>query len=193
MLMLTNLAPEHAGDYAVLVQNDTASVTSQLAALVIASPTIRPSLALAGAGASGSLLRISGETGRALRIESSTNFTEWQAETLNIVPPTSIVLQTAAVVALPLATDAPHRFFRAGTYHPANEICNANLKRIRHAKYLWGRATQRPRYSTPMLTDLRPYYKEGLDPRCPVGFYSANSLDRPPRCSVSTHILEEPH
>ena len=195
MLMVTNLTTADTGDYSVIVSNQTGSVTSRVAHLRVTRPIVRPVLSLApGPGPDASSVRFAGELGRSYRIESSQDLTSWAPEPiLNRIPAGSVVIQTNSEVMLPVSSLGGPKFFRVATYHPANSLCEANLRRIRHAKELWARDTGRQASETPALMDLLPYYKNSREPRCPTGgFYAINALGLQPTCSLPVHRLEEP-
>jgi hypothetical protein len=195
MLTITNVAQGDGGGYSVVVSNDTGWATSDIANLLVSPAVARPALQIV-TGLAGIELNLAGEIGRSHRIEFTTNLLSWAPELiLGVAPPTSVVIQTNSHISIGLTPALKSRFFRTSTYIPANDVCDATLKRIRHAKELWTRDTHRYRTSdTPTVSDLRPYYKDGVDPgRCPDdGFYAINPLDTRPTCSRVGHLLEEP-
>ena len=196
MLMITNLTTAGAGGYSVVVSNATGSATSRVAQLGVAAAITGPLLRMAPTGVNSMRLELGGDVGRPYRIESSTNLFTWAPEQiLNSVPLTSVVLQSNSQVSVLVSSAASRKFFRVGTYVPTNDVCDANLKRIRHAKELWARDAHRSAYmyDSPTLSDLLPYYKDAREPRCPAGgYYTMNWLDTQPTCTIPTHRLEEP-
>jgi hypothetical protein len=196
MLQLTNVQPFDAGAYSVVVQNDAAPSTSSVANVTVITLTTGPALAIAHSLVPNSFdIRLAAETGRAYRLEYATNLTGWAPELIvGSNPQTSVVLQTNAEVSVTVVGPPGQKFFRVGSYVPPSEVCNANLKRIRHAKELWARDAHRYySYEAPTLADLDPYYRDGVAPRCPAGgYYAINALDQLPTCSHLGHILEEP-
>jgi hypothetical protein len=196
MLMITNATVAEAAAYSVIVSNDTGSATSRVAQLRVEAAMIRPLLRIASGHLPNTcLLGFAGDLGRAYRMESSADLSTWAPEPiLKSTPLGSVVLQTNAEVSLSASATPARKFFRVATYAPANGVCDANLKQIRHAKELWARDARRSNPGdAPTLGDLRPYYKDAVEPRCPGGgYYAMNPLDTRPTCSIAIHQLEEP-
>lgn len=198
MLMITNSQSADGGRYHVEIHNATGASTSTLAIVIITNQISAPVLSLGGP-AGRFTLNIAADQGRSYRIESTTGTGTWTNEQILAGGEvakhwSSVVWQTAPIFAFDFQAIGTHKFFRASSYHPANEICNGNLKRIRHAKQLWARDFNKVVFAfIPTWYDLTPYFKDGLVPQCPLGgTYPFTDMREWPRCSIAGHVVEEP-
>jgi hypothetical protein len=68
--------------------------------------------------------------------------------------------------------------------------CLNNLRQIDAAKQQWALEKNKNADAVPKPEDLLPYLKDGVFPTCPEGgFYSINSVEAVPTCSIQDHIL----
>jgi len=195
MLTLNNVATNRVGDYSVLVTSATGSTLSEGATLAI-SDNRASTLNALGFVSNQFDLALSGESGTAYRIESSSNLTAWLPQRsfgYSCSLTSSIIFNKTSSAPFSVPAKSTQLYLSASRYSPANEICNNNLKQLRFAKELWARDSYKDRLDTPTVGDLKPYFKQGQFPVCPLGgYYFFYILGWPPACSIAGHILEEP-
>jgi len=206
ILGITNVTAAQAGDYVVVITNQTGSVTSQVAHLTVSDLEARPLLRITdGSSPTGIGLSIEGEAGRCYRIESSSNLVDWIEEKrfamipdqLSVPLLTSVMFASNSPTAFSMTNNWKQKFIRARRYFPANEVCNLSLKKIRLAKELWMRDWGFTSVNDIMShSELLPYLGyTNFTPffNCPLhGTYGANAVGKLPECSISGHLLEEP-
>ena len=69
-------------------------------------------------------------------------------------------------------------------------LCLQNLRAIDVAKQLWALEYNKGAQDTPTPQELLPYLKGGVMPLCPAGgAYLIGTMEQPPICSVSGHVM----
>jgi hypothetical protein len=217
MLALTNVNSTAAGDYSVIVRNESGFTRSAPATLVVSQPLMPVFLSSISVDSDSLVFSITGEAGREYRIQSSSDLVNWTNE--NYYSPvfpngTSVMRNTNSTTVFNLTRNVVRKFFRATPYRPANlraAICVNHLAQIRVAKLsyqrdaYYGHATNGAQFVsvnvTPTLAQILPYFVGGVGPSCPDDTYPAidtsynlKSLRQGPICLIhpDTHILEEP-
>lgn len=218
ILSLDNIDATMAGSYSVLVSNDVAGVESPAGVVSIRTNDVQPTLACGGGNAGTSItFNLTSEPLTYYRIESSTDLSNWAAETSFPFPApyvayTSLIYNEGQQTSFTVLPTAQIKFFRAVRYAPTfgpgetageSEVCINNLRKIRFAKELWDDVDD-PRWEgtasndTPASSDLLAYMRE---PICPLDHdgsfgssYTINEMDQVPQCNLDAvyHLLEEP-
>jgi hypothetical protein len=200
-LMLKDVSAANAGDYSVIISNSTGTTTSLVAHLFVNATALPPTLDFPKQdGSNGFRLSLTGEPGRYYRIETTTDFVQWQRET-NFVsrhvfdwrPRTnSFAYSSNGSATFSLPAGNAQKFVRSVRYAPSNEVCNVNLKQLRFLKKVWAMQTIRVSWETPQDMDLFTPLNIPK-PLCPSGgFYSLGAVETDVQCSVPGHKLEEP-
>ena len=70
-------------------------------------------------------------------------------------------------------------------------MCINNLRQIDSAKQQWALENKKQPTDIPTASDLAPYLKGGLMPKCAAGGdYQINAVGEKPACSIPTHKLQ---
>ncbi len=212
MLAISNIDSTMVAAYSVIVSNSVGATISAPAMLSVSQSNVPISLAVTGRSSNSLAFSLTGENGRSYRIESSPDLTNWAPYVefdLEPVTPdtTSVAFNPASPLNLSVSNNSHTSLFRAMPYvvsPSAADECVNHLEQIRIAKFLWQRDYPGDfiyPYSTPVPSDLTPYFPRHLAPYCPddsfqtfATSYQINNLLTEPTCYIvpNSHILEEP-
>jgi Immunoglobulin I-set domain len=189
-LAIYNADGTNAGDYVLVATSTTGVSTSRLAHLWIRTTDVRPIL-IAGRTPDPTTFQftVKGEEGCVYRREESMDLLNWAGP---------VIFNTNATTTFQIPKDSPVKWMRLSLYHPANEICNCNLKQIWYA--LWQCSEDRHKSPEAPFTryDLAPYCMNGQWPQCPLlaidsyGSYVVSDAQSSPSCLWGApHFFEE--
>lgn len=213
ILALNHIDSSMAGNYSVLVTIPSGSILSDAALLAVSQSNVPPVLTSLGRRGNVLAFNLTGELGRAYRIETSSNLIDWvEANNFPFRPLDqsvsyyglgSVVYTTNLSLHVEVENDSAQAYYRASIYKTDDddsEVCINNLRQIVVAKRLW-RHTSIDLYpsATPSWADMQGFFPHFDKMYCPDNpyldirtSYEINNLLAVPVCDIHSrsHILE---